>query len=343
MAKIFISYRREDSQYQADKLHSVLKTYVNDPRHDIFIDIDNIPFGVDFVEHLENKVAECEVLLAVIGDRWWNEDDTTGAPRIDNPKDFVRIEIAAALSRGVPVVPVLLDGASMPSEDALPEDLKPLARRNGIPVQRTSFDTDVARLVSGLPAELNAPPSTSRTKETQISENVVKQTHAYRAHDDQARYALQQPSGSVGRQWHSYAVGWFAIVWSIFPFYSSALPWLANAIDAPHPGFFHLPYASFHFLHSLPSFVEISFSATLAASLFLTGILILKPSPNARITAVIYSTILSLCFVRGLVTSGLDYNWVYGMQSGLLFNLMLAAILLLYTQIMCRGTRSSTS
>ncbi|MCR9271126.1 MAG: toll/interleukin-1 receptor domain-containing protein [Hyphomonadaceae bacterium] len=151
MAKFFISYRREDSQHQADRLHTALKQYVDDPKHDIFIDIDNIPFGVDFIEHLSSKVSQCEVLLALIGDRWLQADPVSGKPRINEPNDFVRIEIAAALKRGIPVVPVLLDGAPFPSPDQLPEELKPLSRRNGVPVQRLSFDADVARMINGLP------------------------------------------------------------------------------------------------------------------------------------------------------------------------------------------------
>jgi formylglycine-generating enzyme required for sulfatase activity len=155
MAKIFISYRRDDSQYQADKLHAALKPHVANPRTDIFIDVDNIPLGVDFATHLEGKVGECEVLLALIGDEWLNiRDPATGRRRLDDPKDFVRIEIAAALQRGIPVVPVLFDGASIPPAEDLPEDLKPLARRNGLPVTRASFDSDMLRLVNGLPIDL---------------------------------------------------------------------------------------------------------------------------------------------------------------------------------------------
>lgn len=155
MAKLFISYRREDSQHQADRLHSALKPYLANPRSDVFIDVDNIPFGVDFIEYLDSKVAECEALLALIGPGWLQAaNPQTGLRRLDDPKDFVRIEIASALQRGIPVVPVLLDGAPVPNAGELPEDLQALATRNGVPVQRLTFDADVARLVGGLPIEL---------------------------------------------------------------------------------------------------------------------------------------------------------------------------------------------
>ena len=170
MAKIFISYRRSDCQHQADRLHTVLGHYVNDPKTDIFIDIDNIPFGVDFVDYLEAKVSQCEVLFALIADRWLGQDSETGHRRIDDSNDFVRIEIASALRRDIPVVPIVLDDVTMPSEEVLPNELKPLARRNAALVRRLSFEDDVARLIKGLPIDLKAKSKRpSHSKETIIS------------------------------------------------------------------------------------------------------------------------------------------------------------------------------
>lgn len=151
MAKIFISYRREDSQHQADRLHAALARKI--PKRNIFIDVDNIPVGVDFVQHLNQQVGQCGVLLALIGPDWLEvKNPQTGQRRLDDPKDFVRIEIAAALKRGIPVAPVLLDGAPFPPEHRLPEDLKALTLRNGVEVRRLTFDADVERLVRGLQA-----------------------------------------------------------------------------------------------------------------------------------------------------------------------------------------------
>jgi hypothetical protein len=148
VTKIFISY---DSQWPTDRLHQALKPVVADPREDIFIDIDNIPLGVDFADHLAAKVGKCDILLAMIG-RGWAEarNPETGQRRLDDPKDFVRIEIATALARGIRVVPILVDGAVIPKEEDLPADLQSLAKRNGMDLQRMSFDADVARLIRGL-------------------------------------------------------------------------------------------------------------------------------------------------------------------------------------------------
>ena len=169
MGKIFISYRREDAKYPASRLYEALKPYVGSPKDDIFIDIDSIPAGVDFYDYLDNRVSECDVLLALIGSGWLEaKSSRTGKRRLDDPDDFVRIEIASALNRNIPVVPVLLDGAPIPYADDLPNDLKALTRRNGVPLQLTSFETDVARLVDRLPISLANTGTQLRANATRI-------------------------------------------------------------------------------------------------------------------------------------------------------------------------------
>ena len=150
MAKIFISYRRSDSQHAVDRLQQEMRPYVKNARRDIFVDVDNIPIGRDFEEHLQGKVSECDALLAVIGPDWLTSTKDDGTRRIDDPEDFVRTEIAAALSRNIPVVPVLLDGASVPHESQLPENLKALAKRHGAQLERKSFAADVDHIMRGL-------------------------------------------------------------------------------------------------------------------------------------------------------------------------------------------------
>lgn len=147
MPKVFISYRREDSQHQADRIFDALQRVV--PKRDLFIDIDGIPAGVDFVDHLNSQVAQCDVLLALIGPEWIDAA-AGGKRRLDDPGDFVRIEIAAALKRGIKVAPVLLDGAAMPAPQELPGDLAELSRRNAIEIRRNSFDADAGRMIDKL-------------------------------------------------------------------------------------------------------------------------------------------------------------------------------------------------
>src|SRR5262245_16901973 len=95
--------------------------------------------GIDFVKQLDTQVSQCHVLLAVIGPHWLDIKDHSGQRRIDSERDYVRIELASALKRDIPVIPVLVDGAVLPSEDELPADLKPLARRQALELRHTRF------------------------------------------------------------------------------------------------------------------------------------------------------------------------------------------------------------
>ena len=146
--RIFISYRRADSAGYAGRIYDRLTAHFGEDA--IFMDVDVIPAGVDFVETLQNAVQSCDVLVALIGRSWLNIKDEAGKRRLDNPEDFVRVEIAAALSRDIRVIPVLVDGVPMPRSTELPDNLKPLARRNALDVNHHSFDMDVHRLITQL-------------------------------------------------------------------------------------------------------------------------------------------------------------------------------------------------
>jgi hypothetical protein len=147
--KIFISYRRDDSRYQARMIYEAFLRAM--PRENVFMDIDTIPLGVNFVKVLEGWVEQCEVLLVLMGEDWANSTDPkTGKRRLDNPKDFVRVEIRGALTRDIPVVPVMLDGAEIPDEAQLPDDIKGLLSRNAEFVEYRNFDADVQRLLRKL-------------------------------------------------------------------------------------------------------------------------------------------------------------------------------------------------
>src|SRR5262245_54909741 len=102
-SKVFISYRRDDSRYQARMMYTAFTQVV--PRENVFMDIDSIPLGADFRKILKSWVNQCHMLLALIGPGWINAvDPKSGQPRLENPADFVRIEIAEALARDIPVI-----------------------------------------------------------------------------------------------------------------------------------------------------------------------------------------------------------------------------------------------
>jgi TIR domain len=147
-AKVFISYRRDDSAGYAGRVRDRLERELG--RDLLFMDVDAIPLGTNFSKVLHEEVAKCGALLAIIGPNWPDARDEHGNRRLDDPNDFVRIEIAAALQRNIPVIPILLDGARIPKATQLPEDLKELALRNGMEIRHASFQDDMNRLIRGL-------------------------------------------------------------------------------------------------------------------------------------------------------------------------------------------------
>src|SRR6516164_381964 len=144
--KIFINYRRDDSIGTAGRLNDRLAQSFG--RKNLFMDVDNIPAGVDFAEYLQSQVSACDVFLAIIGPNWLDAKDDDGRRRFDNPDDYVAIEIAAALARKIRVIPVLVDGARTPKADKLPDSVKPLVRRNAVEIRNTQFGRDAEALVS---------------------------------------------------------------------------------------------------------------------------------------------------------------------------------------------------
>jgi hypothetical protein len=115
------------------------------PQNKIFMDVDTIEPGVDFVEAVEEVVSACDILVAVIGSGWLNASDRSGKRR---PEDLVRLEIATALKRGSRVVPVLVEGTSMPEVGELPDDLKAFVRRNALEISHSRFNADSERLLT---------------------------------------------------------------------------------------------------------------------------------------------------------------------------------------------------
>ena len=145
---IFINYRRDESGHVAGRLNDSLAPTFG--RNKLFMDVDNIPVGRDFEDYLKSQVAACDAMLAIIGPNWLAAKDETGKPRLDNPDDFIVIEIGTALTRNIPVVPVLVDGARMPKASELPDALKLLARRQAVQIRHTSFKSDAETLVKRL-------------------------------------------------------------------------------------------------------------------------------------------------------------------------------------------------
>lgn len=148
MGAIFISYRREDAEGHAGRLFEDLREVFG--ADSVFMDVVGIEPGVDFRKTIDAKVTSCSVLLALMGRQWLDLKGPDGRRRLDDAGDFVRLETAAALRRDIPVVPVLVQGAKMPSEVQLPDDLKDLAFRNGVELTHARWESDVQLLVAAL-------------------------------------------------------------------------------------------------------------------------------------------------------------------------------------------------
>jgi formylglycine-generating enzyme required for sulfatase activity len=148
MPRIFISYRRDDAGGYSLLLSDRLARAFGRGR--VFMDIDTIQPGTDFVEVIDKAVGACDALIALIGKHWLTMTDERGRRRLDVPEDFVRLEIAAALEKDIRVIPVLVRGAPMPSSDDLPEPIKALARRHAVELSDERMDYDLKRLINVL-------------------------------------------------------------------------------------------------------------------------------------------------------------------------------------------------
>jgi hypothetical protein len=156
---IFISYRRDDAGGEAGRLFDDLtRSFGSDT---VFMDVAGIEPGMDFRKAIDDNVAGCGVCLVVIGPHWLDIASQTGGRRLDDPNDFVRLEVASALKRNIAVIPVLVHGATMPPVDRLPEDLTDLAYRNAVELTLARWPSDVALLVNALQHYVHVSPMTA--------------------------------------------------------------------------------------------------------------------------------------------------------------------------------------
>jgi formylglycine-generating enzyme required for sulfatase activity len=145
---IFVSYRRDDSSGHAGRLSDKLSDRFG--ADNVFMDIDHIGPGEDFVQVIEDAVSSCEILIAIIGRDWLSGVDEKGRRLLDKPNDFVRLEIAAALKRSIRVIPILVQGAAIPNPEELPEPLLKLSRLNALELSDVRWKRDVDHLISSL-------------------------------------------------------------------------------------------------------------------------------------------------------------------------------------------------
>ena len=151
MPRIFISYRRSDSQAITDRIYERLAKLYG--KSNVFLDAFNIPLGADFTSIINQRVASCDILLVIIGTEWLNTKDSNGQRRLDDSNDFVRIEVETGLkNEKTTVIPILVNGGKLPREMELPATLNKLPYRNALEIRNSPyFDGDIRLLLGTLP------------------------------------------------------------------------------------------------------------------------------------------------------------------------------------------------
>jgi len=188
MVRIFINYRRQDSEGYVGRLYDRLSTHFDS--QDIFMDVTSIEPGQDFVEALEEAVSNCDVLLAIIGPQWLTLQSDDGERRLDAWNDFVRIEIEAAIKHEKLIIPVLVGRARMPSPKDLPESIVSLSRRNSLELSHQHFSRDVEQLVKSIKS---ARPANASFKKPANRETIAEKEAALKEVRDDLVNATTSP------------------------------------------------------------------------------------------------------------------------------------------------------
>src|SRR5215472_6215613 len=194
---IFLSYRREDAAPYARLLQFQLRERFPDAQ--VFMDLDSIEAGLPFAEVIRDAVDSCAVLVALIGRQWVTIADEAGSRRLDNPGDYVRFEVQAALERGVRVIPVLVDGARPPRQQELPSVLQELAGLNALELSHARYEYDAGRLLDLIQRVLAA--IRDREEADRQARKEAERQAREEAHQQQARKeADQQEADRQARQ-----------------------------------------------------------------------------------------------------------------------------------------------
>lgn len=227
--KIFISYRRDDSEGYAGRIYDRLGSHFG--YENIFMDVDMIEPGTDFVDAINNAIETSDAVMILIGKRWLNAVDAQGNRRLDKPQDFVRLEVASALRRDIRVIPVLVGESVMPSPGNLPEDISGLTRRNAIEITHARFNTDMNKLIRALESAIKyseglrkqakkqeKPPKVKKAAASKIVTAEKKKTPSKQKLDQEKKEKqLPRPEGDkVGISWLlTKSVIYLAVFWAV--------------------------------------------------------------------------------------------------------------------------------
>jgi uncharacterized membrane protein YhaH (DUF805 family) len=195
---IILSYRREDTAWIAGRVHDRLKDHFGEDN--VFMDIDSIPFGLDFREHIQDSLDRCDILVAIIGPRWATPDEG-GKLRLTDETDWVRIEIEAALAKKIPVIPVLIDGTTLPAPTDLPEGLRNLAFRQAAPVDSArDFHPHMDRLIKSMDKLLEAKHGKPKPEEKTDERRSKEADNKTPQPPDENKVSVPNPSDGAGKK-----------------------------------------------------------------------------------------------------------------------------------------------
>jgi hypothetical protein len=186
MPSIFVCYRRDDAAAHARLLYDSLARSFRGNR--VFMDIDALAAGADFVEAIRSTILRTDVMLAVIGPGWVNSRNAAGTRRLQDPGDYVRLEIATALTIGITVIPILVSGAKIPPSSLLPEDIKSISRRQGFELSDRRWKTDVRDLIR----ELRMAPPSGAAAAAEWPERARESRSIYLGHLDADKRKVQR-------------------------------------------------------------------------------------------------------------------------------------------------------
>jgi hypothetical protein len=188
---IFINYRKDDSSWNALALYNELQKYFS--KEQIFKDFNTILPGDDFVISIENALRKCDVLIVVIGKSWLDLKDSSGKRRLEDPDDFVRLEISTALARNIQVIPVLFDDVPMPKPEELPANMSLLYRRQFVEIDSKRFEDDVRKLAEAIKKVL--PDGVIRV--TPEPKNSTHSTQEYGTADNKTAPPMTKPDNNL--------------------------------------------------------------------------------------------------------------------------------------------------
>ena len=194
MSTIFISYRRENTAGEARALFNDLVARLGE--NSVFMDVDSIALGRDFRSVLQETTASCDLMLVLIGRNWADVKDERGLVRLENPADYVRLEIESALKRNIAVTPVLVQGTHMPAPEDLPAEIRDLAYRNGFELSHNRWESDVQEMVRRL--DLDGPAGGHQVKPVALEQSAPAPSGS---RDMSAAPAIPQAEPQQGLSW----------------------------------------------------------------------------------------------------------------------------------------------